>query len=75
MNPFRCLTITLISGALLMSLATGCAEKRQSTRYLTESWSAPTAQKQAAAQQPDETAASSQEAAQHAEDTTARENQ
>ena len=73
MRPFRWLVITLISGTLLMSLTTGCAEKRQSTRYLTESWPPPAPQAPASAQQTDETTASGQDAAQRTEDTTARE--
>jgi hypothetical protein len=73
MRPFRWLMITWISSTLLMSLTTGCAEKRQSTRYLTESWPPPAPQAQASAQQTDETTASSQDAAQRTEDPAARE--
>jgi hypothetical protein len=73
MRPFRCLMITLISSTLLTSLATGCAEKRQSTRHLTESWPSPAPQAQAAAQPTDDTTAHGQDAAQRTEDATARE--
>lgn len=45
---------TVLVGTVLMGITTGCAEKRQSTRYLTESSPAPIAQAEAAAQQTQE---------------------
>lgn len=69
MHPSRCLMITLLSGTLLTTLTTGCAEKRQSTRYLTESWPTTTPQAQATTQQSGETTVQGQEAAQRMDDT------
>ena len=73
MYPFRCLRITVLSGAFFVSLATGCAEQRQSTRHLTESWPSPAPQAQAVPPQNEETTTRNQEAAQPTDKTVARE--
>ena len=54
MRPFHCRVTTLLIGIVLIGMTTGCAEKRHSTRYLTEPSPAPTAQAEAAAQQTQE---------------------
>ena len=48
MRPLRCLVTTLIGGTVLMGITTGCAEKRYSTRHLTEPWPPPATQAEAA---------------------------
>jgi hypothetical protein len=54
MQPLRCLVSTLVGGTVLILTATGCAEKRQSTRYLSEPWPSATTQAEAAATQTEE---------------------
>ena len=73
MRPLRCLVTTLIGGTVLMGITTGCAEKRYSTRHLTEPWPPPATQEEAAARQTGEMTVQGEEATQRTEDTTARE--
>lgn len=51
MHLFHRRVTTVLVGTVLMGMTIGCAEKRRSTRYLTEPSPAPTAQAEAATQQ------------------------
>jgi hypothetical protein len=68
----RSLGMTLVAGALFLTVTTGCSPKRQPAPQLTDTWTPAAERAEAAAKRAEEAAARVETAAKRTEDAAAR---